>query len=66
MRDHPNNNAGKLSPQPGLQSSRSRSSFTVDTVNDTVRKAARGADELNQNLRETFELSDSSAALRLR
>jgi hypothetical protein len=46
--------------------SKPKPQFTVNAVRDALRKAAPGADELNQDLRETFELSDSSATLRLR
>lgn len=39
---------------------------TVETIKSALRRAAPGADQLNDDLREVFELSDSSAMLRLR
>jgi hypothetical protein len=40
--------------------------LTVALVQAALQRAAAGADELNDQLREVFELSDSSATLRLR
>lgn len=44
----------------------SKPRLTVELVHAALRRAAPGADELNDQLREVFELSDSSATLRLR
>jgi hypothetical protein len=40
--------------------------LTADAVRKALNKAASNADELNEQLREVFALTDTSAALRLR
>jgi len=62
----PNNKAGRPRRQPPRAKGQPKPPLTVDAVRDALDRAAPGADELNGNLRETFELSDSSATLRLR
>lgn len=40
--------------------------LTTDAVKAALRRAAPGANELHQKLRELFTLTDASATLRLR
>jgi len=54
------------SVQPAAQPSPAPRKATVESIRAALRRAAPGADELNEDLRAAFELSDSSATLRLR
>ena len=40
--------------------------FTVETIREGMKRSAKGADELNKQLKDVFSLSDSGASLRLR
>ena len=51
--------------QPSPEPAR-KPAVTVETIRAALRRAAPGADQLNDDLKEVFELSDSSAMLRLR
>jgi hypothetical protein len=52
-------------PQSGLEQ-RSESSFTAERIERLLRESVRGAEELDENLKRVFDLSEANASLRLK